>query len=106
MAEDKVVKQIRRAARPTSATSPSPIAPEASAVPTNDGVRLHNEEGLSPRSPEPIEQAPEEPIRLVDPGPLHRPLQHDQLLTQREILERQVALSAERRKGGVEGRLE
>ena len=64
------------------------------AMPTHDGVRAHNEEGCSPIPPRVGEQHPEQPISVTELGTPHGALEHDQLLTECQILECDRSVSA------------
>ncbi len=65
---------------------PSPVQPEASSVPSDDGLGLHDGEYLGPVRPDPGQQDPEESVALLQMRTFDRPLQDSDLLPQCEIL--------------------
>ena len=62
-------------------------------MPTDDRVGVHDEQGGAPLSPDVGQQHPKQPIAATEWGTLHRALEHRQLLTQRQILERDCSVS-------------
>jgi hypothetical protein len=67
--------------RPVRRRLSRPPQPEASSVPGDEGLRLHDDEGLSPSGPEAREYDPEPTVCLPQPQ-LPRPgtLQHRRLV--------------------------
>ena len=63
-------------------------------MPTDDRVGVHDEQGGAPLSPDVGQQHPKQPIAAAEWGTLHRALEHRQLLTERQILERHRSVSA------------
>jgi len=63
------------------------------AMPTHDGVRVHNDQGWSPIPPRVSEQHPQQPISATEPGTPHGALEHGQLLAECQILERDRSVS-------------
>ena len=77
---------------------PGPVSAEASPVPPQDGVGGNDHEGLPPPGPDPGQPDPEEAVRRAKAGARRRPLVHGELLTQSEVLDRQLAVTtAEKR---------
>ena len=69
---------------------PAPVRPKPSAVPADDGSRFDENEGPAPTRPRPPEPDPEDSIAVLQ---AHRPLlslQDHQLLSERQVLERQI----------------
>jgi hypothetical protein len=64
------------------------------AMPTHNGVRMHDDEGRAPIPPPVGEQQPKQAISTMDWGPLDGPSEHGQLLTEREVLKRNGSVSA------------
>jgi hypothetical protein len=62
-------------------------------MPTDDRVGVHDEQGGAPLSPDVGQQQPKQPIAGTEWGTLHRALEQCQLLTQRQILERDCSVS-------------
>lgn len=55
-------------------------------MPTDDGVRLHDEEAGSPAGPEAGELDPQDSIPLSQHRPFRRSLQDAELMSQGEVL--------------------
>ncbi len=70
---------------------PSPEQLEAAAVPTDDGVRLHDEKGGTPIRPDLGQDRPEYPVTLSQSRALGSVLQSGQLLAEREVFSREVS---------------
>ena len=62
-------------------------------MPTHDGVRVHDDQGCAPIPPRVGEQHPKESISVAELGTLHGALEHRQLLTECQILERDRSVS-------------
>ena len=58
------------------------------AVPSDHGIGLHDDQGGAPVPPRLGEEDPKQSVRRAEPRTFHRARQHGQLLTEREILER------------------
>jgi len=65
----------------------------AMAMPTHDGVRVHDDQGCSPIPPRVGEQHPKQSISVAQLGTSHGALAHGQLLTEGQILERDRSVS-------------
>ncbi|MBD3236449.1 MAG: hypothetical protein GF330_07085 [Candidatus Eisenbacteria bacterium] len=78
-----------RSAAPPASRSASPERPEALAVPSQYGIRLHDDEGPGPVGPKPAEEDPEDAILGPKSGTLLSSLVDSQLLTQSGILQGQ-----------------
>jgi hypothetical protein len=72
--------------RPDSGDQP-PIHAKTTPVPADDGFRHDDDEGLLPSRPDPPSDYPEELIEEAEARARMSTLQHDELLTQHEILE-------------------
>ena len=94
------ITDLPRRRSPTALVSavPGPIQPEAFPVPSNDGLGLHQDQGLGPIVPCPGQEHPEESITLLQAGALDGALEDDNLLPQREILMMGTSLVAEGRR--------
>jgi hypothetical protein len=57
-------------------------------VPSDDGIGLHDDQGGAPALPTLGEQDPEQSVRRAERRTTHRSRQHGQLLTEREVLQR------------------
>lgn len=64
------------------------------AVPPHHGVGLHDDQGGAPLPPPLGEEDPKESVPLAELGALDRASQRGQLLTEREVLERDCPVSA------------
>ncbi len=67
----------------------SPIQLESLPMPTNHGVRLHDEQNGLPIRPDLRQKRPEDPITPSQPGGFRLLQQNRELLAQREILRRE-----------------
>src|SRR5262249_24093163 len=85
-----------RGPTPSASTLPCPVEPEALAVPPHHGLGPHHLQGASPILRESRQTEPEDPVHLRQPRPGLTRLPHGELLPQREILQRQLAASANR----------
>jgi hypothetical protein len=63
-------------------------------VPADDGFGRDDDEGLLPSRPDPPSDYPEELIEKVEARARMSTLQHDELLTQSKILEKETPLPA------------
>ena len=69
-------------------------------MPTHHGVRVHDDQGCTPVPPRVGEQHPKQSISVAELGTFHGALEHRQLLTEYEILERDRSVStADQREG-------
>src|SRR6266545_8147056 len=59
-------------------------------MPSDDGLRLHQDQRLPPMQPKLSEQDPEEPVWLSQPGPRLLPFGDRQLLAKRGDLQREI----------------
>jgi len=62
-------------------------------MPTHDGVRVHDDQGGAPILPRVGEQHPKQSISVAELGTPRGALEHGQLLTEGQILERDRAVS-------------
>src|SRR5436190_6004198 len=74
--------------------APCPLAAEPLAMPTHDGVRVHDDQGGAPILPRVGEQHPKQSISVAELGTPHGALEHGQLLTECQILERDRSVSS------------
>ena len=70
-----------------------PAASQPLAMPTHDGVRVHDDQGCAPILPRVGEQHPKQSISVAELGTPHGALEHGQLLTECQILERDRSVS-------------
>ena len=95
--EDPFPKLLRRPSPsdlpPHSGDQP-PVHTKTTPVPADDGFRRDQDEGLLPSRPDPPNNHPEEPIEKPETRARMSTLQHDELLTQCEILEKETVPSA------------
>ena len=85
-----------RGPTPSASTLPSPVEPEAPAVPPHNGLGPHYVQGTPPILPKSRQHDPEHPVNLRQPRPRLTCFPHGELLPQREILQRQFAARANR----------
>ena len=71
-------------------------------MPANHGLGLHDEEGVVPVWPQTAERDPECAISLRQLGTFALAVQNGQLLSQGEVLERELALRLQALPGGCE----
>jgi len=87
----------------------SPVVAKPAALPSDDGARLDEHQGISPASPGPGQPRPEKTIGDVGPGPGRAPPVDGKLVAQRENLEPEggsrSGAGAERPEKGKEDRL-
>jgi hypothetical protein len=76
---------IRKVNSRTSSGDQPPIQTEAGPVPADHGFRGDNDEGLLPTGPDSPSNYPEEFIDEAQDRPGTAPLQHSELLPEREI---------------------
>ena len=62
-------------------------------MPTHDGVRVHDDQGCAPILPRVGEQHPKQSISVAELRTPHGALEHGQLLTECQILERDRSVS-------------
>ena len=79
---------------------PAPVELEALTMPADYGLGLHDEEGVLPVWPQTAQRDPECAVRLGQPGAFGLALHNGQLLSQGEVLERQLALRLQARSRG------
>ena len=79
------------AAGPVSVALPGPVEPEPSPMPPDHRLGLDDGDGLRPAAPQAGEQDPEQPVGGAQAWARRGPLEDGQLMTQREVLERQGA---------------
>jgi hypothetical protein len=72
------------------------------AMPTQDRVRLHDDQGRTPVSPGAGEQEPKQSISVVERGTLGGTLEHGQLLTEGRVFKRHRSVSEEQQREGSE----
>src|SRR2546421_123483 len=75
-------------------TLPPPVASDPPPVPPHHCLRPHHLQGISPTLPEPGHHDPEDPIHSSQPWPRLARLPHGELLSKREVLQRQLAVGA------------
>ena len=68
----------------------APVKPKAFPVPSNDGVRLHDQKRIRPLRPHSAQQNPEQSVGTVHVHPFSPPFQDDQLLPQGDDFKSQV----------------
>src|SRR5262245_61233480 len=83
-----------RGPTPSAPTLPCPVPSKSVAVPADYGLRPHHLHRMPPARPHPRQQNPEEPVHLRQPRPRLTRLPHGELLPQRQVLERQLAVRA------------
>jgi hypothetical protein len=71
-------------------------------VPTNHSFRRDDDEGLLPTRPDSPSNYPEEFIEEAEDRPWTAPLQHSELLPEREILQEEMPTTAKRANKGSE----
>ena len=81
---------------------PGPVELEALAMPADHGLGLHDEEGVLPVWSQTAEGDPECAVSLGQLGAFGLALHNGQLLSQGEVLKRELALRPEARSGGRE----
>ena len=69
-----------RSSRSTMPGPPPPKQPESSTMPANDGLRLHDDQGLGPAGPQASERNPKQPIKAIQLGTGPLPLENSELL--------------------------
>ena len=73
-------------------------------MPTQQSVGLHNEKRLLPRTQPASQQDQQETFALLEHGAFLVPPQHDQLLAQEGVFQRQLRLAARQAEGCVRDR--
>jgi hypothetical protein len=68
---------------------------EPAPLPSQDGVRGHDHEGLPPPGPDLGQHDPEKPVRRTKLGPSRRSRVDGELLAQSQVLEGELAVAAE-----------
>jgi hypothetical protein len=93
-AEDQLPNLLRRPSssnlRPDSGDQP-PVQTKTGSVPADHGFGRDDDEGLLPSRPDLPSNYPEELIEEAETRARMSTLQHDELLTQREILEKETS---------------
>ena len=79
----------------TRAGTPMPVEPENGAVPADDGLGLHHDEGVGPAGPKAAAGRPEESVRRVQYWPRPFPFEDRDLLSEGEDFQGRVASSTE-----------
>jgi hypothetical protein len=74
------------------------VPSKTASLPTPDGVGSHEYEGLPPPGPDPGQPNPKQAIHRAQPGAAYRSLVHGDLVTQSEVLEGELAVTAEKGK--------
>ena len=69
---------------------PTPVELEGPLVPAYDGIRLHNQKGVSPSRPDSRHDHPEQAVALNQLRAMLASLEHEELLTKGKILSRQI----------------
>src|SRR5256884_5218390 len=77
-------------------TLPRPVASESMPVPADHGLGPYHVHRIPPTRPQPREKNPEDPVHLRQPRPWLARLPHGELLPQRQVLQRQLAVRANR----------
>src|SRR5437899_4712015 len=77
-------------------TLPRPVASESLPVPADHGLRPYHLQRMSPTRPQPREENPKDPVHLRQPWPRLTRLPHSELLPQRQVLQRQLAVRTNR----------
>src|SRR2546425_5056356 len=88
-------------------TLPRPVASESLPVPADHGLRPYHLQRMPPTRPQPREENPKDPVHppeenpkdpvhLRQPWPRLTRLPHSELLPQRQVLQRQLAVRANR----------
>ena len=88
--------------RPTAARpgSPPPIKTKARTVPSDDCLRLHDDQYVSPSRPQALQSRPEKPIERAQEWPRPFSLEDRDLLSEGENFKGGVASTAEEDAGG------
>ncbi len=76
-------------------TLPGPVILEAFPVPSDHGLRLDNDEAVSPSRPGAGEPEPEDTVSFLQPWVSGPPAENDQLLAEGQILCNEVGLLGE-----------
>jgi hypothetical protein len=58
------------------------VSPRAGSVPGNHGLWFHNDQGIAPCKPKPVNRNPKQPISLCQSGTRIITLEHEKLLAQ------------------------
>jgi len=91
-------ERMEHPAKPRATASasalPCPVACKSLAVPADHGLRPHHLQRMPPARPQPRQQNPENPVHFRQPWPRLTCRPHGELLPQREVLERQLAVCA------------
>ena len=75
---------------PLSPGNPGPEKAETLPLPAHDRVTVNEVQGLSPMGPDPREHHPKHSVFLLESWDSFPPLQHSQLLSQSQVLQRQL----------------
>jgi hypothetical protein len=81
------VRVEQRAADSVGTGLPSPVELEALAVPRHDRGGLHDGQAGSPPHPDAGQPDPEDPVPPRQVGSAHRPLEDQELMAERQVLE-------------------
>ena len=85
----------RRSTRRAGRAELGPVLAEATPLPSQDGVRRHDDQSLPPAGPDSGQPDPQEAIHRAQSGPGHRSLVDGELLAQGQVLEGELAVAAE-----------
>ena len=88
--------------RPTAARpgSPPPVKTKAGTVPSDDCLRLHDDQYVSPSKPQALQSRPEKPVERVQRWPRPFSLENRDLLSESKNFKCGVASTAEEDAGG------
>jgi len=86
----------------TTASVSAPVEFEAFAMPADHGLRLQEDQGVLPVGPQAEERDPECAVSLGQFRAFGLALHNGQLLSQGQVLERELALRLQARSGGCE----
>src|SRR2546425_7079990 len=86
--------RLDRGPTASASTLPRPVALEPLPVPADHGRWPHHLQRIPPALPEPRQHDPEDPVHSRQPWPRLARLPHGELLTKREVLQRQLPLRA------------
>src|SRR5437879_2334405 len=81
---------------PSASTLPCPVPSKSLPVPANHRLRPHHLQRMPPARPHPRQQNPEDPAHPRQPRPRLARLPHGGLPPQRQVLQRQLAVRANR----------
>ena len=82
------------AARRGASGESGPVLAEAAALPSQNSVRRHDQEGLLPPGPDTGQRDPEQSIAAEQLRPVHHPLVDGELVAQRKVLQGDLTVAA------------